>query len=377
MARAPLLVELESEFNARAAEERGHKDLTEYYTSLLTGASRTAQSYAQTSYAAEAQTAAEQASYDISGAYANYLKQQRNIASQGRLESGHKEELSGVLGEQYESAYSQAKATQAGALMSAKKTAQDLYSDIYGELSKSATEQIEAIQKQSEIKANLANAMLERAQTTGDKTFEWFDVNDENKTVLSDWGYDQLSKYLMTNADDFTKYLTDKGLEDELKYYLSAPADVRNEFFGITDTAYDALSESSIQRRLSAVADVAGEKVYYIDTIQAPELDVNWNDFSNWDVGVTGHRKMLEMSTEVSNWAKEQLGLSDDEIKQAFGYDLETYKNVSANEILEMELAEAAHYLKTLDTKDRDAKKEYKKIIGQLKSSAKTKYVKE
>lgn len=88
----------------------------------------------QQQYQQTAQTAATQASYDISGAYANYLKQQRSIAAQGRLESGYKEELSDVLQQQYQSAYSQAKAVQEQTTTKAYETAlaqTQEYSDIY------------------------------------------------------------------------------------------------------------------------------------------------------------------------------------------------------------------------------------------------------
>ena len=89
---------------------------------------------AQEQYQQTAQTAATQANYDISGAYANYLKQQRSIAAQGRLESGYKEELSDVLQQQYQSAYSQAKAVQEQTTTKAYETAlaqTQEYSDIY------------------------------------------------------------------------------------------------------------------------------------------------------------------------------------------------------------------------------------------------------
>lgn len=365
-------VELKSNFLQNVMEEDAYKSKVKALEDWLTG--QTSQAMQQ--YQATAQTAAEQASYDISGAYANYLKQQRNIASQGRLESGHKEELSGVLGEQYESAYSQARAEQAQTTGAAQATYAKNVASFAESASKTATSYYESAIKEAEKRAKLYKAAEEYAGFSDESLFPLYEMEGDSYQ-LTQYGLDVMSSKLLGESEGFKNYLESKGLTDELEYYLSDAQGLHKSMFGITDTAYDELSESSIQRRLSAVADVAGEKVYYVDTIQAPELDVNWNDFSNWDVGVTGHRKMLDMSTEVSNWAKEQLGLSDDEIKQAFGYDLKTYKNVSANEILEMELAEAAHYLKTLDTKDRDAEKEYNKIIGQLKSSAKTKYVKE
>jgi hypothetical protein len=373
MARAPLLYELESEFNRRAAEETGHQDLSEYYKSLLTGAQKTAATTAQTQYTTEAQTAAERASYDISGAYANYLKQQRNIAAQGRLESGYKEEVGDVLQQQYQTAYSQAKATQASALTSAKKTAQDLYSDIFGELSKSAKTQIESIEKQSKIKANLANAMIEQSQLSGDTDYEWFTVDKEGKTVLSDWGYDQMSKYLMTDADTFTKYLQDKGLKDELEYYLSAPTNVRKELFGIAETGYDPLSEESLRRRLSTTTtNEKGEIVSYIDTLKKPSVKFKYTDFGTFDTGA-GHNKFINMNTEVVKYATESLGLTDAEIRAALDIDLpkDTLENA-----VKGKLALIAHDIKSKPNEERFPEKEFDKVIQLLINKAKEKYIK-
>ena len=124
------LYELRSSYEKQLEEEQAIIDLRQQYKDLLTG-SLTA---AQQQYQQTAQTAATQAGYDISGAYANYLKQQRSIAAQGRLESGYKEELSDVLQQQYQSAYSQAKAVQEQTTTKAYETAlaqTQEYSDIY------------------------------------------------------------------------------------------------------------------------------------------------------------------------------------------------------------------------------------------------------
>ena len=104
---------------------------------------------AQQQYQQTAQTAATQASYDISGAYANYLKQQRSIAAKSNLMSGTQEEISDVLKSQYQSAYSQAKAVQEQTTTKAYETAlaqtqehSDIYekslTDLYAQAEKSA-----------------------------------------------------------------------------------------------------------------------------------------------------------------------------------------------------------------------------------------------
>ena len=107
----------------------------------------------QQQYQQTAQTAATQASYDISGAYANYLKQQRSIASQGQLETGYKEELGDVLESQYSSAYQQAKATQAENVASAAETyAKNVY-----QYSKEASEAVQSYYKSPNEDFILAN----------------------------------------------------------------------------------------------------------------------------------------------------------------------------------------------------------------------------
>lgn len=374
MARAPYKVEMESEFNRLVAEEAGYQNLTEYYKSLLTGASQTAQKYAQTQYTQTAQTAAEQASYDISGAYANYLKQQRNIAAQGRLESGYKEEVGDMLKQQYQSAYSQANATQASTLTSAKKTAQDLYDDIYGELSKSATEQIESIKKQSETKANLANAMIEQAQLYGDNTYDWFTVDKEDKTQLTEWGYDQMSKYLMSGEYDFGKYLQDKNLKDELEYYLSDPIGARKEFFGITETEYDPTSQESIGRRIrTTTINEEGEIISYIDTIEKPTVDFNWNDFADKDFGEKGHNKMVNSAPKVVDYAM-KLGLTEKEIKTILGFD---NSPKPLEELMELGLAQVGYDISSRPSEDRNPKQEYEAFINKFVQASKSKYIKE
>ena len=139
------LYELRSSYEKQLEEEQAIIDLRQQYKDLLTG-SLTA---AQQQYQQTAQTAATQASYDISGAYANYLKQQRSIAAKSNLMSGTQEEISDVLKSQYQSAYSQAKAVQEQTTTKAYETAlaqtqehSDIYekslTDLYAQAEKSA-----------------------------------------------------------------------------------------------------------------------------------------------------------------------------------------------------------------------------------------------
>jgi hypothetical protein len=105
----PTLPELKSSHLAEILQEEQYQSRVKTIQDWLTGATQSATQQ----YQASAETAAQQASYDISGAYANYLKQQRGVMNQGQLESGHKEEVGSALQQQYQGAYSQARATQA------------------------------------------------------------------------------------------------------------------------------------------------------------------------------------------------------------------------------------------------------------------------
>ena len=74
------------------------------------------------------------------------------------MESGHKEELSGVLGEQYESAYSQAKAAQAQTTGAAQATYAKNVASFAESASKTATSYYESAIKEAEKRAKLYKA---------------------------------------------------------------------------------------------------------------------------------------------------------------------------------------------------------------------------
>ena len=292
--------ELKSSFLKDIEESEEHKANVQSIQDWLTGQTQ----LAQRQYQQTAQTAATQASYDISGAYANYLKQQRNIASQGQLETGYKEELGDVLKSQYGSAYQQAKATQAENVASAAETyAKNVY-----QYSKEASEAVQSYYKsaikEAEIQSNIYKAAEEYAGFTEDSQYPLYElIND--KYQLTDYGFDVMSSKILDAKGGFKSYLEEQGLTDELDYYLSNPQGIHEKLFGITDTVYDQKSEESYKRRLGAVSK---EGVSYIDTIEKPAYK---------DMGSYGADQKY-IKDELTNYAK-MLGLTDADVKSALG----------------------------------------------------------
>lgn len=343
--------ELKSSFLKDIEESEAYKTNVQSIQDWLTGQTQVAQQqYQQT-----AQTAATQASYDISGAYANYLKQQRNVAAQGQLETGYKEELGDVLKSQYDSAYQQAKAKQAESVVSAAETYAKNISQYSETASKAAQSYYESVVKEAETQANIYKAAEEYAGFTEDSQFPLYDLVD-GKYQLTDYGFDVMSAKILDEKGGFKTYLEEQGLTDELDYYLSNPQGLHESLFGITETTYDPKSQESYKRKLGAVSK---EGVSYIDTISKPQLELNFNDFADWDFGETGFNKYVGMADELTTYATESLGLTEDEIKKALGY----YS-------VEAALAQSAHKLHDWGL----AKEEFNKTIKKLDDFAKKKY---
>lgn len=83
----------------------------------------------QSAYQPQISAVQQTTSYDISQAYANYKKSQLNLMQSQQLGTGLKEQLTSGLGEKYQSAYQQAKTTEAQQLSSlASSYAEDVAS---------------------------------------------------------------------------------------------------------------------------------------------------------------------------------------------------------------------------------------------------------
>lgn len=316
--------ELKSSFLKNILEEEEYQSNVKALQDWLTGATQAATQQ----YQATAQTAAEQASYDISGAYANYLKQQRAVTAQGQLESGHKEEIGGALQQQYQGAYSQARTAQAQTVAKAQEQYGEDISYASQLYEKNKTALFEAAEKEADILASLFKAgeqytgltdYTQNITALGDQIRnESGEVIGTGKGIyeVDDQGYHTLTKYgtnvfrkALLQDEGFKNYLEEEGLTEELEYYLGNAASVHEDLFGFTETDYGISEESK-----KAIAEATYGTKGYAETITKPkEIEWNDNDFSGLiDFGQKRSEKVEESVKQLSDYGK-RLGLSESE----------------------------------------------------------------
>lgn len=172
----------------------------------------------------------QQTQYDISGAYANYLKTQRNIAQQSQLGTGFKEQVSQQLRDQYSSAFEQAKTEEAQQLTELQTEYQDIL----------ATNE-EALLKQGEQLASLEQAIYNYAGVDTSKLglsveqggLGYYTTDESGVTTLTDRGKAFFDEQLNTIGESGTSfsdwlYQTDSELYD---FYTSNP-DLAKQLIG-------------------------------------------------------------------------------------------------------------------------------------------------
>ena len=265
----------------------------------------------QQQYQQTAQTAATQASYDISGAYANYLKQQRSIAAQGRLESGYKEELSDVLQQQYQSAYSQAKAVQEQTTTKAYETAlaqTQEYSDIY---EKSLTD----LYAQAEKSA----LMFDRFYKT--VASEIGEVEDLSKlyTALGVTGglgaYDPETRELTTRGKGlWAQWLGAENLSNILK-------EEDEELYQWALKNYDKAYEYITGETTPISEEEALKMTYaggYLETFERPSRKAYLDALNKQKV-------IAALPQEIINYGQTQLKLTDEELSSAVSSALQQH----------------------------------------------------
>ena len=265
----------------------------------------------QQQYQQTAQTAATQASYDISGAYANYLKQQRSIAAQGSLESGYKEELSDVLQQQYQSAYSQAKAVQEQTTTKAYETAlaqTQEYSDIY---EKSLTD----LYAQAEESALMFDKFY---KTVASKIGE---VEDLSKlyTALGVTGglgaYDPETRELTTRGKGlWAQWLGAENLSNILK---EEDEDLYQWALKNYDKAYEYITGETtpISEEEALKMTYAGG---YLETFERPSRKAYLDALNKQKV-------IAALPQEIINYGQTQLKLTDEELSSAVSSALQQH----------------------------------------------------
>ena len=299
--------ELKSSFLKDIEESEEYKANVQSIQDWLTGQTQ----LAQQQYQQTAQTAATQASYDISGAYANYLKQQRSIAAQGRLESGYKEELSDVLQQQYQSAYSQAKAVQEQTTTKAYETAlaqTQEYSDIY---EKSLTD----LYAQAEENALMFDRFY---KTVASKIGE---VEDLSKlyTALGVTGglgaYDPETRELTTRGKGlWAQWLGAENLSNILK-------EEDEELYQWALKNYDKAYEYITGETTPISEEEALKMTYaggYLETFERPSRKAYLDALNKQKV-------IAALPQEIINYGQTQLKLTDEELSSAVSSALQQH----------------------------------------------------
>ena len=347
------LYELRSSYEKQLEEEQAIIDLRQQYKDLLTG-SLTA---AQQQYQQIAQTAAAQAGYDISGAYANYLKQQRSIAAQGRLESGYKEELSDVLKSQYGSAYQQAKATQATTVSKAYETYLKRAEQAYSTQTKNKEIVDELVQERASRAAtfadlynqyrNITNAdLLESAEydpTTG--KYPVYAMDEETgEYKLTEFGKDWYDEGFVgkvaftddkgeTRALSFEDWLKESGDEKAIETWQTHAAEIMKDIAEI-DYSKNEKGELTLPKYEEKKGKETKLKTKgYIESINKPmdSLKLEAHDYGLIDWGVKGSDKVMSAVSEMTKYG-EQIGLSETDIAST----LKNYIVNNQNELLKI-----------------------------------------
>lgn len=318
--------ELYSSYLKDLEKEQSVIDLRQMYTDLLTSSLKTA----ETVYATESQVAAQQASYDISGAYANYLKQQRNIAAQGRLESGYKEEVSDVLQQQYQGAFGQARATQVATTAKAYESYLKSVEDAYATSEKNKGVVDKLVQERASRAATftdlynqyrgITNAELLESSTY-DSTSGKYPVFTQNKSTgeweLTDFGKDWYAEGLTgkvaftdskggTRALSFEDWLKESGDEKQIEEWQKHSADIMKDIAGI-EYAKNNKGELTLPKYDETVGKTTKLKTKgYIESQinNLNKLELNGNDLRAIDFGESGKSKITDAIDEVFNFGQ-------------------------------------------------------------------------
>ena len=342
------LYELRSSYEKQLEEEQAIIDLRQQYKDLLTG-SLTA---AQQQYRQTAQTAAAQARYDISGAYANYLKQQRSIAAQDRLEGGYKEELSDVLKSQYGSAYQQARATQATTVSKAYETYLKSAEQAYSTQTKNKEIVDELVQERASRAAtfadlynqyrNITNAdLLESAEydpTTG--KYPVYAMDEETgKYKLTEFGKDWYDEGFVgkvaftddkgeTRALSFEDWLKESG-DEKATHAAEIMKDIAEIDYSKNEKGELTLPKYEEEKGKETKLKTKG----YIESINKPidSLKLEAHDYGLIDWGVKGSDKVKSAVSEMTKYG-EQIGLSETDTAST----LKNYIVNNQNELLKI-----------------------------------------
>ena len=308
----------------------------------------------------------------INNAYSQYLNSKRTI-------------LNSDMGQGYKEAYlqNQQQALQQN-IAQASMNAAEARSSIL-EKTQEAEAAVQAQYQQELDYMNTTAANLERyfeyvkGFNTKDGQGQSY-LSDYEKTLNAEQLYDKL---FAVQAQDYIGADSKQGLNflDWMKNQVTTDSDqawfnwlsLGGGYQQFQDAAikgidYDgiATSREEGQKELEQARQI-GEYKYAIQNEHAPTVDMNFNDFANWDFGKSGHDKLTEQSQNIKDYAA-KLGLDDTDIEAALGMDIDTaLKQISLN----IELGKTG---RSSTDNNKYATDKFNALVNAIKLAANSKY---
>ncbi len=161
------------------------------------------------------ETATQQASYDISGAYANYKKAQLNLLQNQQLGAGFKEQLGSGLKSSYASAYGNVQQQLASNVSNIASQYDKLRSDAQKSIQESAS-YIDSINRYLYEYMGKDIGSKDKSRESGG--LGYYETDTEGNTKLTPYGKAELS-YALLNPNEQGQYFTDYVAEADKKTY--------------------------------------------------------------------------------------------------------------------------------------------------------------
>lgn len=288
-------------------------------------------------YQTQAQAVSAQTEYDISGAYQNYLRTQRNLMQNKQLASGFKEQLGEEAKAAYEGSYATAKTKEAASLYDVSKAYTEALAK-EDERLLGMGEQLASFEEKLYEFANIdsAYATMAYGQEQKDEAgnvigtgLGHYEMNPETgEYTLSDRGkafvQDLLYGETRAGSKSFESYLTDQEETELLSFYRQNQGLI-NEMFGL-----DAEQRAPDEELSKSVAD----KNYIVEiNKRQQELGDNKNlvdvyrDLKNTDSGIL--RQDEYHFTYTDRYGQKQNITTDGEYSEHRGTS--TYLNILRN----------------------------------------------
>lgn len=167
------------------------------------------------SYTSNVEAATQQASYDISGAYANYKKAQLNLLQNQQLGAGFKEQLGSNLKSSYASAYGNVQQQLASNVSNIASQYDKLKSDAQKSIQESAS-YLDSINRH--LYEYMGKDIGSRDKSRESGGLGYYETNTEGNTKLTPYGKAELS-YALLNPNEQGQHFRDYLAETDKKTY--------------------------------------------------------------------------------------------------------------------------------------------------------------